>query len=147
LFALCQETNAISSLAVSADGQCLAVGQNGVGGLSIWDVRARRAIVRLPSAGGVHAAFSPREKLLAFSLATRQSSTNWDYSIRLWNTQSRETVAEVPLQGFCIGLAFAADGGTLVTSIGGEQGQIALWRMSDGKKLASYSQWPGALVR
>ena len=138
LFTLCQATNEIGSLAVSHDGKWLAIGEDG--GLSIWDLQTRREIARLPAAGwgDVLAAFSPRERLLAFSVASLQSSTNWQFSIRLWNGDTREIVGDLPVQGYCMGLAFSGDGRTLVTSTAGEQGQIALWRMPDDKKLASY---------
>ena len=84
LFTLCQGTNPVGPLAVSPDGKWIAVDE--VGGLSIWDLQTRRDIVRLPTGrGDTCAAFSPRDRLLAFSVASRPSPTNWQYSIRLWN--------------------------------------------------------------
>ncbi len=107
--------------------------------LSVWDLQTRQAIARLPSGQRVvHLAFSPREKLLAFPVRSRGPATNSQYGIRLWNSETRALVAELPLPGACPGLAFSGDGQTLVTAIGGEQGQIALWRMPEGKQLASY---------
>jgi eukaryotic-like serine/threonine-protein kinase len=141
LFTLCQETNEIGSLAVSADGKWMAVGESRKGDLSIWDLQTRQRIVRLPAPGDgqFRAAFSPREGLLAFSVTRSLWTTNPQYSIRLWSSKTREIVAEeLPLQGFCMGLAFSDDGQTLVTSTSTAQGQIELWRMSDGKKLAGY---------
>ncbi len=45
-------------------------------------------------------------------------------------------VAELPLDDECVGLAFAKDGRTLVTST--YLGHITVWRMPEGTKLASY---------
>ena len=45
-------------------------------------------------------------------------------------------VAELPLDDECMGLAFAKDGRTLVTST--PRGHITVWRMPEGTKLASY---------
>ncbi len=45
--------------------------------------------------------------------------------------------AEIPLDNVCKGLAFSRDGQTLVTST--YKGQITLWRMPEGTKLASYA--------
>ena len=48
-------------------------------------------------------------------------------------------VAERPLNAMCMGLAFAKDGRTLVTSTSsGTGGQLTLWGMPEGTKLASY---------
>ena len=139
LFTLCQETNQIGSLAVSHDGKWMAVCDRENGGLSIWDLQTRRAAVRLPAGGDqVRAAFSPRDKLLAFTVSSARKSAKPCYGIRLWNTETRETVADLPVQSFCMGLAFSGDGRTLVTTTAGDQGRIELWRIPDGKNLASY---------
>ncbi len=45
-------------------------------------------------------------------------------------------MAEFPLDAECMGLAFAKDGRTLVTSTG--LGHITLWRIPEGTNLASY---------
>ncbi len=67
-FTLCQESSEIDSLAVSPDGNWLAVGVEHKGGLVLWDLRTRQELVRLvKNEGIVRAAFSPTEPLLAFS--------------------------------------------------------------------------------
>jgi WD40 repeat protein len=133
LLTLC-EKSAIESLAVSPDGNWLAIGLVRKDGLFVWDLKTRQEVAHLvPGEDEVRAVFSPAEPLLAFtSLAPEKRQA----SLRLWNTATREMMAQLPLSGNCGGLAFAKDGRTLVTSTAG--GLINLWRVADGIKLASY---------
>src|SRR5207247_672461 len=48
-FALFQGQVEIESLAVSPDSHYLAVGEREFGGLSVWDLRARRELARPPA--------------------------------------------------------------------------------------------------
>jgi WD40 repeat protein/serine/threonine protein kinase len=138
-FTLCQETFEITALAVSSDGQWLAVGEHNGGLLSVWNLRTRRELTRLPAdQGPVLAAFSPREPLLAFSTTDGnivQSRTN---SLRLWNLATRRFEANLALGGPCRGLAFSSDGKTLVTSSFGDD-QVVLWSVTEAQKLTSFS--------
>ena len=142
LFTLCQKSTEINSLAVSPDGSCLAVGVRHRDGLLVWDLRTRQELVRLAeNEQNVRAAFSPTEPLLAYTSSTSSSSGQERSNLRLWNAATRQIVAELPLDGDCLGLAFSKDGRTLVTSTygtTGAEGQMTLWRMPDGAKLASY---------
>ena len=144
LFTLCQEPAEINSLAVSPDGLFLAIGSYHRGGLSVWDVRLRQELIRLATNEIiVRAAFSPTEPLLAFTSSVVSSSGGERYPLRLWNTETRRMVAELPLGDQCVGLGFAKDGQTLVTSTTGirttsTNGQITVWRVSDRTQLASY---------
>jgi WD40 repeat protein/serine/threonine protein kinase len=132
-FTLCQQSSEILSLAASPDGNWLAAGVEHQGGLSVWDLRTRQELVRLAKNEGLgRAVFSPAEPLLAFS-----SSGSAGNTLHLWNTATRQMVAELPLDAACLGLAFAKDGRTLVTSTYG--GHITVWRMPEGTKLASYA--------
>jgi hypothetical protein len=142
LFTLCQESAEINSLAASPDGNWLAVGGYHNGGLSVWDLRTRQEVSRLTkNEQFIRAAFSPTEPLLAFVSSTESSSGQAPNTLRLWNTATRQMVAEFPLNTRCAGLAFAKDGRTLVTSTSGRTGgQITLWNMPDGIKLASYPE-------
>ena len=110
------------------------------GGLSVWDLRTRQELIRLAeSEEYVRAAFSPTEPLLAFTSFTVSASGQGRSTLRLWNTETRQMVAEFPLDNECMGLAFSKDGRTLVTSTSsGMEGRITLWRMPEGTKLASY---------
>jgi WD40 repeat protein len=137
LFTLCQQKSEIESLAVSANGQWLAIGLDHRDGLLVWDLNTRQVAAHLaPGEVMVRAAFSPAESLLAFTtvnvLATRQA----EYRLRLWKAGTRQLLAEFPLDNVCAGLAFSKDGRTLVTSTG--LGHITLWRIPEGIKLASY---------
>jgi eukaryotic-like serine/threonine-protein kinase len=135
LFTLCQESSEIESLAVSQDGQWLAIGQSR-GGVSVRDVRTRQELIRLAKGEKhVRAAFSPTEPLLAFTASASVTDSN---TLRLWNAATRQMIAELPLDAMCIGLAFAKDGRTLVTSTSGTEGHLTVWRMPDGTKLVSY---------
>jgi serine/threonine protein kinase/WD40 repeat protein len=129
LFTLCQQSNQINSLAASADGNWLAVGQHHQGGVSVWDLRTRQESIRLAKdATGCCVAFSPTEPLMAFSSEDK---------LHLWNVTTRQMVGEFPLPVELRGLAFAKDGRTLVTCT--DNGDTTLWHIPDGAKLASYS--------
>ncbi|MCI0536792.1 MAG: serine/threonine protein kinase [Verrucomicrobiales bacterium] len=139
LFSLCRKSNSIISLAVSSDGKWLAIGEKGEGRLSIWDLQTRAEIARLTAGqNAVHAAFSPAEALLAFSVETGLQSSNRTDSVRLWDVHSRRIVAELPLGAWCRGLAFSNDGQTLITSTLPPENRFSLWKVPEGKKLASY---------
>ncbi len=137
LFTLSQEPAEIYSLAASPDGHWLAVGPVHQGGLAVWDLRTRRQVVRL--AGDethAQAAFSPVEPLLAFTSSAFSANGPHQTHLWLWNTAKRELLAKISLDNDCLGLAFARDGRTLVTST--LEGHITLWQMPAGTKLASF---------
>jgi WD40 repeat protein/tRNA A-37 threonylcarbamoyl transferase component Bud32/cell division protein FtsL len=139
LFTLCKEPAEINSLSVSPDGLSVAIGSYHGGGVSVWDLRTRQELIRLAkNEGFVRAAFSPTEPLLAFAGGSYSASGD---TLHVWNTATRQTVAEMPLDGDCAGLAFAKDGRTLVTSTSYHniKGNLTLWRMPDGIKLASHT--------
>jgi serine/threonine protein kinase/WD40 repeat protein len=146
LFTLCQQSSEINSLAVSPKGEWLAVGVRHGGGLSLWDVRTRREVIRLAKDESfIRAAFSPAEPLLAYVSSAYSPSTQVQHTLRIYNTATQRLVGEFPSDNACVGLAFAKDGQTLVTSTffgeGGLSslgGLITLWRVSDGAKLASF---------
>ena len=138
LFTLCQEPAEIYSLAVSPDGNWLGIGSLHKNGLSVWDLRMWQELVRLAAKESfVCAAFSPTDPLLAFTSCATSASGPERNALRLWNTVTRQLVAELPLEAGNMGLAFAQDGRTLVTSTRG--GRITLWRMPAGTKLGEYA--------
>jgi WD40 repeat protein len=137
-YTICQKTNPVFSLAVSADEKWLALGDE-EGRLSIWDLPARHEVASLRAGDGeVRVALSPREALLAYSTDTTNPGMNGQYHVRLCNVATREIVAEVPLTGLCIGLEFSTDGQKLITSTGDPDNQITIWAVPEGKKLAAY---------
>jgi WD40 repeat protein len=136
LSTLCQKSE-IESLAASADGNWLAIGLMHKDGLFVYDLQTRQEVAHLaPGEGVVRAAFSPAESLLAFTSDSFAASGKEQDTLRLWNVATRKVVSEFPLDRYCVGLAFAQDGRTLVTST--EYGHITLWRIPDGTRLASY---------
>jgi WD40 repeat protein len=144
LSVLCKKTE-IESLAVSSDGRWLAIGVVHRDGLFVWDLQTRQEVAHLAKGRvEVRAVFSPTGPLLAF--AAEDNAAGGKPSLSLWNAATRQFMAELPLEGWCDGLAFSQDGRTLVTSTGSNQkGQITLWRVSDaegkasaGAQLASY---------
>ncbi|HXJ61035.1 MAG TPA: hypothetical protein VNU68_30690, partial [Verrucomicrobiae bacterium] len=143
LFTLCQKSNAVFSLALSPDGRWLAIGEADDGLLSIWDLSRREEVTRFPAdMGPVFAVFSPRERLLAFSSGI--GWPNYQHRIRLWDGDTKRIVAELPLENPCRGLAFAGDGQTLATLragslSAGREGEIALWKVSEGRPLARHA--------
>jgi serine/threonine protein kinase/WD40 repeat protein len=131
-----QRPGGIWSLAASADGQWLAVGEHLEGRLSLWDLQASTQIPAPPAGlGSVRVAFSPAAALLAFSL----QATNGEHHVRFWDTTTRREVGkDLPLGGDCVGLAFSQDGQRLATYAAVRTNEVALWRVPDGVKLAGY---------
>ncbi|HVO33593.1 MAG TPA: WD40 repeat domain-containing protein, partial [Elusimicrobiota bacterium] len=142
LYTLCQESGEINSLAVSPDGLSLAVGNYHRGGVSLWDLRTRRMEVRLSEdAGAARAAFSPTEPLLAYAATDSSGPAQGKPTLHLWNTATRQTVADVPLDDTrCEAVVFSKDGRTLLTATAlvGPGGHIALWNPNDGSKIATF---------
>jgi WD40 repeat protein/serine/threonine protein kinase len=144
----CKTTNAIKTLSVSHDGAWLALGLSQTG-VSVWDLAKRQEIARLPASGFyVRVAFSPREPLLAYSDIPNNGSTSTNHSIHLWNGATRQIVRTLSIgdqsygtdgSGVVYGVDFSEDGRTLVVSTQDPNNLITLWRVSDGKKLASYA--------
>ena len=140
LFTLCRQSSEIESLAASPDGRWLAVGVTHQDGLLVYDLQTRQQVAHLvPGEGGVRAAFSPKESLLAFTSLAFPASGEPRARLRLWNTATRQMMAEFPLDSKCWGLAFAKDGRTLAIST---LRSIVLWRMPEGTKLATYPRGP-----
>jgi serine/threonine protein kinase/WD40 repeat protein len=135
---LCRQSNSVSSLAVSHDGKWLAIGENRDGRISVWDLRKRKEAAHWRgSEAEVVCAFSPREPLLAFSVATSQPHMNSHHSVRFWNPETQETAgADIPLPDYCRGIAFSADGRTLSTFTVDDR--LSLWRVPEGRRLATF---------
>ena len=142
-FTLCRESEIIS-LAVSPDGNLLAIGTRHRGGLSVWDLRTRQESFHLVKDEiNVRTAFSPTEPLLAFTGLATSGSGKEQSTLHLWNAATHQTLAELPLDSVCVGLAFSRDGQTLATcTLDDRGGHITLWHMPDGSKLASYPTQP-----
>jgi WD40 repeat protein len=114
---------AVLSLAITGDGRLAASGAAN-GEVIVWDLSARRELVRLrENQEPIHAmAFSPDGRLLAWG--------GHDRKVRLWDTQAGE-----PRQGAesCFAemssgvesLAFSPDGHTL--AVGESNGKLNLW--------------------
>ncbi|HUD45500.1 MAG TPA: protein kinase [Candidatus Baltobacteraceae bacterium] len=142
LLTLCQKSNDIHSLTVSADGTWLAIGTVQHDGLSVWDLRTHKEVDRLATnERWIRAAFSPKEPLLAFVGLAPSSSGVMHATLHLWNAVTRTMLAEVPMEELapCEGLTFSTDGQTLVTSLTfGSTGRIALWRIPQAANVVSY---------
>ena len=139
LSTLCQKSSEIVSLAVSQDGQWLAIGQ-ARGGLSVWDLHTHQQFP-LQEGESVLAVFSPTEPLLAFTSFTDSASGETTNTLRLWNAATRQMIGPpLPLNSICMGLAFSKDGRTLVTSTSsfGTKGQITLWSIPEETEVTNY---------
>jgi WD40 repeat protein len=140
LFTLCLRTNTVTSVAASHDGRWLAVGEQGKGGLSVWDLRTRQEMAPLDACNGaVVVAFSPREPFLAFSTDIYSASTNVPRTVQLWDVDARRSVATIPMEGKCVGLSFAEDGRRLFTVESDPRPNVTLWSVPEARKLASFS--------
>ena len=70
---------------------------------------------------------------LAFAASDRGALRT---TLRVWNAEKRQMTAELPLDNRCMGVAWARDGKTLVTST--LEGHITLWQMPAGTRLARF---------
>lgn len=147
---LCQQSNSVCSLAASADGRWLAVGEVTGGGLTVWELPNRRRIATLPTEGAIApAAFAPKDPILAYSTGSAEGGTNEALCVRLWNVETRQTVLELPLDRPCNELAFSPDGRTLVIGlVGSGPDAISLWDLPEGRRRATFQaalaqSWPG----
>ena len=126
---VCKKPYEINSLAVSSDGRWLAIGEVQQGGVSIWDLSAKKEVYHfLPDASGTIVAFSPVGTLLAYASSS-------DTGIRLFDVATGRTVGELKSNESCGALAFSRDGHELVTASSNE---ISLWSVPSGGKLGSY---------
>lgn len=128
----------VSSVSVSADGTWAAVGMIESGRLTLHQLKTGETI-QVPTPKGVRctAVFSPTAPLLAFAVADPKSSAPSDRAVQIWDLQQRRVVRSLLLPGPCAGLAFPADGRTIVTgcNLSDNQGAISLWQISDGARL------------
>ncbi|MEA3186350.1 MAG: eukaryotic-like serine/threonine-protein kinase, partial [Chthoniobacter sp.] len=135
LFTLCQQSSEIFSLSVSEDGKWVAIGE-AAGGVSVWDLQARREIARWPGGdSGMVVAFSPTAPLLAFAPMEIPASTELERppvatrtrSIQLWDAGAQRVTGELPLgKEFCRGLVFSQDGERLLTATSRD---LTLWNV------------------
>jgi serine/threonine protein kinase/WD40 repeat protein len=141
-FTLCEKSSRIHSLAASADGRWLAVGEFDKGGLTIWDLTTRQEVVQLRAGEErVWLAWSPQGRLLAVGELEPLSPPTQGWSIRLWDGAARNTVSRIPLAGGLRGLVFSQDGRSLATLSADREGQgeIVIWSVPEGRKLVSWS--------
>lgn len=119
LFTLCNVSNAVSSLSVSADGRWVAINRYGNNGISVWDLRARNEIAQFPAREAREPLLcSPTQSLLAFAALQPPDPTvrNRPKSVvRLWDGDTLRVVGDLPLSGECRALAFSTDGSQLLT--------------------------------
>ncbi len=137
----------VSSISVSADGAWAAVGTREKGQLSLHHLKTGEKL-ELPTPAGDYcrAVFSPTEPLLAFGVrplgmgaTTITENAGEARVVQIWDLQQRRVIRSFPITGACAGLAFSADGRTLVIgdAHGSNQGEISRWRVVDGAKLAT----------
>ena len=94
LFTFCQKKSVIESLAVSANGDWLAIGLLHQDGLFVYDLQTHEEVAHLaPGEGEVRAAFSPAESLVACTSSSFPASGKEQPTLRLWNAATRQMVA------------------------------------------------------
>ncbi len=135
------QTNGSACVAVSSDGRWLAVRGAFDAKIPIFDISAPdapRMVSQLPNAKAYTGlACSPREPILAYCDFDGGPETNI-YRIHLWNFQTQSEILTWRLTSPCQDLAFSSDGQRLMTLMEGpSSSELAVWRCSDGAKLAS----------
>jgi serine/threonine protein kinase len=140
------KTNSSAHVEVSADGRWLAVaGLLDDANIPIYDIsdlKSPRMVSQLTGSKFFSTlACSPREPILAYCGPDGPSETNTQTQrIHLWNFPTQSEILAWRLTNFCVGVAFSSDGQRLMTLFPGPQpsrGELAVWRCSDGAKLAS----------
>jgi WD40 repeat protein len=139
LFDLSRASNSVSSLSVSSEGHWVAAGEYANAGISVWDLRSRREVVRFPSREFREPfQFSPTAPLFAVTggaSASNQTTTieRPRHSIRLWDGEARRFTAELPLEANCKALQFSADGSRLIAVT--DDLSVVVWEVATGRVL------------
>ncbi len=143
-FTLEGNRTAIGSLAVSSDGKWLAIGENGSGMLSVWDLQIRQRVARFNAGNGdVRVAFAHRTPLLAYWCGSYLPSAE-PTPILLWEEGAHRILTNCSVVGTCHGLQFSEDDQRLITCTSAPGNELAVWRVSTGEKLsAMLSGHPG----
>lgn len=147
LFTLCQRSNEVSVVTTSSDGRWVALGQPDEGGVSVYDMRARREVAHFGGRGGrVVVAFSPASSVLAFNSEVPGQpgppgppgppfgGPHARVRIQFWNPETQKIIGEIPLEGGVRGLFFSKDGARLlVVSGNGTSGsaKVSVWSFPD----------------
>jgi len=139
---LCRYPNSAYSVAYSPDGKALTVtGHIGhvQGFVDIWDVPNRRRIKTIQLKEGHLVAFSPRGDLLA---------TDAGNHIRLWRTDTWDSVTERTLDGKVAFLKFSPDGSRLAGMIIPDE--IIVWELDQWSVVCQihdvkFNWWSGVL--
>ena len=142
------DANSINSLAVSPDGQWLAIGKRFEGALHLRNLRMQETLRLRAGNGDVRAAFSPDGRTLAVGMtglapafapdSPAGTKPNNDARVVLWDITARHTTHVLPLNGQCYGLSFSSDGKKLVVAANLPPADVSVWRTADGAKLAEY---------
>ncbi|HAV64463.1 MAG TPA: hypothetical protein DCY13_19105, partial [Verrucomicrobiales bacterium] len=157
LFDMTRLSNSVPALSVSSDGHWVAAGEFRNGDISVWDLRSRREVVRLPAREYREPfQFSPTAPLLAVSAggglvsAINQSAprNGKQPMIRLWDGEARRITAELPLPATCRALQFSVDGSRLAVVT--EDLAVLIWEVAGGRlveqrRLLGAASSPGRL--
>ncbi len=101
------------------------------GTVKVWDVKARQSLVTIQ-------AHSQYITGVAFSSdGTRLATIGNDKIVKTWDWQAKKLLSEIKVAGLKV--TFAPDGSQLAI---GEDRQITLWNVADGKLLATLTTGP-----
>jgi eukaryotic-like serine/threonine-protein kinase len=128
----------VSSMAVSPDGKWLAMGENGSGTLSVWDIQTRQWVAQFKAGSGdVRLAFAHHTPLLAYWCGSFFPSGGPPVPIMLWDGTSSRPIPDCGVKGPCQGLAFSGDDQQLITFTAEPDNEVAVWEVATGKKVSS----------
>ncbi|MBC8347562.1 MAG: protein kinase [Verrucomicrobia bacterium] len=137
LYVLCQAADGVTSMSMSSDGDCVAIGEEWKDEISLWDLRSRERIGRFRRAQfSAPFLFSPTAPLLAFSTRDSLGSTVESQSgtvVRLWDKETRQVVGNLPIRGDCAAMAFSEDGARLITVT--DSLRLSLWDLKKATEL------------
>ncbi len=117
------QSNPITSVAITANGQTLITGSNQ--GIELWDINTGRLVLTLPESGEANAiAISPDSRTLV--------SGHLDNTVKVWNLLNGNLVhtLEAGERGFIVeSVAISPDGQTIAA---GTYREIRLWNLERG---------------
>ncbi|MBM3882555.1 MAG: hypothetical protein FJ387_23000 [Verrucomicrobia bacterium] len=129
---LFQGSNAVTALAISADGAQLVVRRD-PGLVMLWDNRTQRILAEEPASPWFKPlAASPAGQLLAWGVREADGAM----SVKLWDSESQQEVARLPHDEGVVSVAFSPDAQWLATMT--LRAEVSVWNVASRQVAATF---------